>query len=103
MIKGARRRIILIVAEKRDDSSVSKLPEVVERIQRLNATVYWLTFSPFLEPFTVKAEDDGRYQTRSRANQAEAVHPNAPIRTLAPHRLISVQATSSMQSVNWPA
>ena len=56
LIKGARRRIILIVAEKRDDSSVSKLPEVVERIQRLNATVYWLTFSPFLEPFTVKAK-----------------------------------------------
>jgi VWFA-related protein len=51
-----RRRIILIVAEKRDDGSVSKLPEVVERIQRLNATVYWLTFSPFLEPFTVKAK-----------------------------------------------
>jgi len=51
-----RRRIILIVAEKRDRSSTSKLPEVVERIQRLNATIYWLTFSPFLEPFTVKAK-----------------------------------------------
>jgi VWFA-related protein len=51
-----RRRIILIVAEKRDRSSTSKLPEVMERIQRLNATVYWLTFSPFLEPFTVKAK-----------------------------------------------
>ena len=51
-----RRRIILIVGEKRDDASTSKLPEVVERIERLNATVYWLTFSPFLEPFTVKAK-----------------------------------------------
>jgi VWFA-related protein len=55
-----RRRIILMIAEKRDRSSVAKLPEVVERVERLNAAVYWLTYSPFLEPFTVKpktAED----------------------------------------------
>ena len=55
-----RRRIILMIAEKRDRSSNAKLPEVMEQIQRLNATVYWLTFSPFLQPFTTKpktAED----------------------------------------------
>ena len=55
-----RRRIILMIAEKRDRSSIAKLPDVVERMQRLNAAVYWLTYSPFLEPFTVKpktAED----------------------------------------------
>lgn len=55
-----RRPIILLVAEKRDRSSKAKLAEVMERVQRQNATVYWLTYSPFLEPFTVKpktAED----------------------------------------------
>jgi|SRR5579872_5999902 len=55
-----RRRIILMIAERRDRSSAAKLPEVMERVQRLNATVYWLTYSPFLQPFTVKqktAED----------------------------------------------
>ncbi len=55
-----RRRILLIIAEKRDRASIAKLPEVMERVQRLNAAVYWLTFSPFLQPFTVKpktAED----------------------------------------------
>ena len=55
-----RRRIILMIAEKRDRSSDANLSEVVERIQRLNAAIYWLTYSPFLEPFTVKpktAED----------------------------------------------
>lgn len=44
----------------RDRSSIAKLPEVLELVERLNATVYWLTFSPLLEPFTVKpktAED----------------------------------------------
>jgi VWFA-related protein len=55
-----RRRIILMIAERRDRSSKTKLPEVLEQVERLNAAVYWLTYSPFLEPFTVKpktAED----------------------------------------------
>ncbi|MDQ2900134.1 MAG: hypothetical protein M3Y07_10075 [Acidobacteriota bacterium] len=55
-----RRRIILMIAEKRDRSSIAKLPGVMGRAQRLNAAIYWLTYSPFLEPFTVKpktAED----------------------------------------------
>lgn len=55
-----RRRIILMIAEKRDRGSEAKLPEVMERVERLNAAVYWLTYSPFLQPFTVKprtAED----------------------------------------------
>jgi VWFA-related protein len=49
-----RRRVILMIAEKRDRSSVAKLPEIVEQVQRLNATIYWLTWSPFLEPFTAR-------------------------------------------------
>jgi VWFA-related protein len=55
-----RRRIVLMIAERRDRASAAKLPEVMERAQRLNAAVYWLTYSPWLEPFTVKpktAED----------------------------------------------
>ena len=57
---SGRRRIILMIAERRDRSSKTKLPEVMEQVQRLNAAVYWLTYSPFLQPFTVKpktAED----------------------------------------------
>jgi VWFA-related protein len=55
-----RRRIILMIAERRDRSSKTKLPEVMEQVERLNAALYWLTYSPFLEPFTVRpktAED----------------------------------------------
>ncbi|HWQ52954.1 MAG TPA: VWA domain-containing protein [Bryobacteraceae bacterium] len=57
---AGRRRIILMIAEKHDRSSTAELPDVIERVQRLNVTVYWLTYSPFLQPFTVKpktAED----------------------------------------------
>lgn len=50
----ARRRIILVIGEKRDRKSHAALSDVAEQVERLNATVYWLTYSPFLEPFTVK-------------------------------------------------
>jgi VWFA-related protein len=43
--KPGRRPIVLMIAENRDRSSVTKLPEVVRRVQQLNAAVYWLTYS----------------------------------------------------------
>jgi VWFA-related protein len=52
--KSGRRRIVLMIAERRDRGSAAKLQDVMERAQRLNAAVYWLTYSPFLQPFTVK-------------------------------------------------
>lgn len=57
---AGRRRIILVIGEKRERGSDAKLPAIMERVQKLNAAVYWLAYSPFLEPFTVKpktAED----------------------------------------------
>jgi VWFA-related protein len=57
---AGRRRIILMIAEKRDRSSKAKLVDVMARVERSNASIYWLTYSPFLEPFTAKprtAED----------------------------------------------
>jgi VWFA-related protein len=49
-----RRRIVFMIAERRDRASAAKLPDVMEQTERLNAAVYWLTYSPFLEPFTAK-------------------------------------------------
>ena len=51
---SGRRRIILMIAEKRDRGSDARLPEVMARAQRMNVAVYWVTWSPFLQPFTVK-------------------------------------------------
>src|SRR5258708_37311214 len=66
-----RRRIILMIAEKRDRSSKAKLDEVMERVERMNAAVYWLTYSPLLQPFTVKpktAEDLKPEAERSKSS-----------------------------------
>jgi len=43
--KPGRRLIVLMIAESRDRSSSMKLTEVVQRVQQLNAAVYWLTYS----------------------------------------------------------
>jgi VWFA-related protein len=75
---AARRRIILMIAERRDRSSIAKLPEVMEQVQRLNATVYWLTYSPFLEPYTVKpktAEDLKPEAERIKIKQCDLCPP----------------------------
>jgi len=67
-----RRRIILIIAEKRDRASQAKLTEVMEQVERLNAVVYWLTYSPLFEPFTVKpktAEDLKPEAERSKSRK----------------------------------
>jgi VWFA-related protein len=77
MLEGkrqGRRLIILMIAEKRDRGSEAKLPEVMQRVQRLNAAVYWLTYSPFLEPFTVKpktAEDEKPEAERIKIRQCD--------------------------------
>jgi VWFA-related protein len=47
-----RRRVVLVVAEKRERGSQTKVAEVAERAQRLNASIWWMTFSPFLQPYT---------------------------------------------------
>jgi len=57
---SGRRRIVLMIAEKRDRGSETRIAEAMARVQRSNVVVYWLTWSPFLQPFTVKpktAED----------------------------------------------
>jgi len=55
---GARRpdhrKILLMVAEKRDRSSKLKFSSILQAAERQNVLVYWLDYSPFLEPFTAK-------------------------------------------------
>ena len=50
--KSDRRRILLVIGEKRDRSSKLKFQTVLHEAQRQNVLIYWLTYSPFLEPFT---------------------------------------------------
>lgn len=50
--KPGRRLIVLMISESRDRSSTNKLLEVVQRVQQLNAAIYWLTYSTTLTRYT---------------------------------------------------
>jgi len=66
-----RRRIVLMIAEKRDRSSKAKLAEVMERVERLNAVVYWLTYSPLLQPFSVKPKTAEDLKPEAERNKSQ--------------------------------
>jgi len=72
--KPDRRRILFLVAEKRDRSSTAKLEEAVRAVQRQNAAVYWLTYSPTLTQYTMRPKtvhsidpkEDGKFDRERR-------------------------------------
>ena len=51
------RREILLVSETRDRGSKAKLEDVVEHAQRLNVTIYSLSYSVYTTAFTSKPSD----------------------------------------------
>jgi VWFA-related protein len=67
-----RRRILLVIAEKQDRGSATKLPEVLKRIERLNAQIYWLAYSPYLQSLTVKPKTVGDVQRKGKQVKDEA-------------------------------
>jgi VWFA-related protein len=52
----ARRRILLVIAERRDRTSKTKLDALLHDPALQDATIYWLTYSTFLTPFTNKTK-----------------------------------------------
>lgn len=72
----ARRRILLVVAERRDRSSKIKVPELLQDPVLQKTTVYWLTYSTFLAPFTNRPKTKWDRMTdeekaKSHADQGE--------------------------------
>ncbi len=49
-------RILLVIAQQRDRGSKTKLDTLLRDPALQNATIYWLTYSAFLTPFTSKTK-----------------------------------------------
>jgi VWFA-related protein len=49
-----RRRVLLLIGETRDRSSKAKLQDAVTLAQQENVSIYVLSYSAFLTPFTAK-------------------------------------------------
>ena len=54
---GSRRANILIIGENKDRGSEEKLADLIPKIQRTGVTIYSLSYSAYLTPFTTKSED----------------------------------------------
>jgi VWFA-related protein len=54
---GPRRANILIIGESRDRGSEEKLTDLIPKIQRTGVTIYSLTYSAYVTPFTIKPEE----------------------------------------------
>ena len=80
--KSDRRRILLVIAEKRDRSSKVKFPVVLREAERQNVLIYWLAYSPFLEPFTAGPKT---VKSKDPKKDGEPLPPD-----MAPGNLLSV-------------
>jgi VWFA-related protein len=54
---GPRRANVVIIGESRDRGSQEKLTDLIPKIQRTGVTIYSLTYSAYLTPFTIKPEE----------------------------------------------
>ena len=80
--RSDRRPILLMIAEKRDRSSKVTFPAVLREAQRQNVLIYWLTYSPFLEPFTAGQK---KVKSRDPEKNGEPLPPD-----MAPGNLLNV-------------
>lgn len=53
----ATRANILIIGETRDRGSEGKLSDLIPKVQRAGVTIYSLTYSAYLTPFTIRPEE----------------------------------------------
>jgi VWFA-related protein len=74
--QSGRRRILLVVAEKRDRSSKVKFPVVLREAQRQNVLIYWLTYSPSLEPYTARPK---KVKSKDPAKDGKPLPPDIVI------------------------
>ena len=61
-----RRRVMLVIGEKRDRSSDVGLVDVMREVERQNVAVYWLTYSPFMQALTVKPKNPDKFVPESK-------------------------------------
>jgi VWFA-related protein len=94
--KPGRRLIVLMISESRDRSSKAKLPEVVQQVQRLNAGVYWLTYSTTLTRYTDRRvttvgdiEDPKEKGKNKETDETPVPGDTPPMDLLAPFKVLA--------------
>ena len=69
-----RRRVMLVIAERRDRSSKTKFADLLHESQLQNTAVYWLTYSTLLAPFTNRPKRVWDRMTDEEKNDPKRMH-----------------------------
>jgi len=76
--RSRRRRVMLVIAERRDRSSKTDLAYLLRETQRQNVAVYWVTYSTFLEPYTNRGKTVWDRMTDEQKAEAHKGEPGPP-------------------------
>jgi VWFA-related protein len=96
---GSRRRVMLVIAERRDRSSKMKFADLLRESQLQNTAIYWLTYSTFLTPFTNRpkrvwdrmTDEEKQDPKRMHSSKYPTKEEEAPLPPdMAPGSLLSV-------------
>ena len=74
MRNPSRRRVLLAIAERRDRSSKVDLTTLLHQSQLQNTTIYWLTYSTLLEPYTARPKTKWDRMTDDQKNDPRRMH-----------------------------
>jgi len=69
-----RRRVLLVIAERRDRSSKLKFADLLRQSQLQNTAIYWLTYSTFLTPFTNRPKTVWDRMTDEQKSDPKRMH-----------------------------
>jgi VWFA-related protein len=70
----SRRRVMLVIAERRDRNSAAKFADLLRESQLQSTPIYWLTYSTFLAPFTNRPKRVWDRMTDEQKNDPMRMH-----------------------------
>jgi VWFA-related protein len=97
--ESGRRRVMLVIAERRDRSSKLKFADLLRESQLQNTAIYWVTYSTFLTPFTNRpkrvwdrmTDEEKQDPKRMHSSKYPTKEEEAPLPPdMAPGSLLSV-------------
>jgi VWFA-related protein len=90
--EGMRRAAILVIGESKDRGSKTKLDALLDKLQRSGATVYGLSYSAYLTPFTTSASE---YQAANGGYPTDYLYAIKELARLAKRNAMEALVTTS--------
>jgi len=90
--QGMRRAAILVIGESKDRGSKTKLDTLLDKLQRSGTTVYGLSYSAYLTPFTTSASE---YQAANGGYPTDYIFAIKQLARLAKRNAMEALVTTS--------